>query len=97
MDIDQAYRFCVPSSGASTSSIPNTVNPELDSALPLPIWCTSALALALVFLLLRINDPDSATRTLFRRLGRPLAGENIETGDPRLEDSEGGGTWGYVS
>lgn len=61
------------------------------------MWCTSAVALALVFRLLRINDPDSATRTLFRRLGRPLAGENIETGDPRLEDSEGGGTWGYVS
>jgi hypothetical protein len=92
MDIDRVYGFCVPSSGASTSSIPKTVNPELDSALPLPIWCTSALALALVFLLLRISDPDSATRTLFRRLGRPLAGENIETGEPRLEDSEGGGT-----
>lgn len=92
MDIDRVYGFCVPSSWASSSSIPKTAKPGFDSALPLPIWCTSELALVLVFLLLRINDPDSATRTLFRRLGRPLAGENIETGDPRLEDSEGGGT-----
>jgi len=44
--------------------------------------------------LLLMSVPVSAILTLFRLLGSPLTGENMATGDPRLEERDGGGTCG---
>ena len=44
---------------------------------------------------LRTSEPVSATRLFLRLVA--LTGENIATGDPKLDDKDGGGTCGYVS